>query len=187
MYVNKRLEEQEMHNSRPVNIPGTAALRVTDNETQEEHKQYRPAAGKLQFQWMTYTRRGTCYDTQPTSGFALQVAGSIIHFGAGTQPANGTGATEALQVRNLSQRALSNTKVTTLSNMTRIHTDKPMKPITYRAKAHACATVGAKRDRVDTQGIKAGTFDNLADIVTEDIGADTTGRNLDIVGLHNQY
>ena len=73
------LEEQDMYNSRPVNTPGTAALKTTRNEaalTPDKHKQYRRAVGKLQ--WMTDTRPDICcnkgastrshctHDAQPT-------------------------------------------------------------------------------------------------------------------------
>ena len=54
-YMNNLLEEQDMHNSRPVNTPGTAALKTTTGDTAltpDEHKQYRRAVGKLQ--WRTY-------------------------------------------------------------------------------------------------------------------------------------
>ena len=63
--MNTPLGEQGMSNSRPVNTPGTAALRTTDTEAQlapEEHKAYRRAVGKLQ--WMTYTRPDNCYATK---------------------------------------------------------------------------------------------------------------------------
>ena len=64
-YMNTMLEKQDMHNSRPGNTPGTAALKATNNEaplTPEEHKLYRRAVGKLQ--WMTYTRPDICYATK---------------------------------------------------------------------------------------------------------------------------
>ena len=64
-YINAPLGEQGVSNSRPVNTPGTAALKTPDNEVQltpEEHKAYRRAAGKLQ--WMTYTRPDNCYATK---------------------------------------------------------------------------------------------------------------------------
>ena len=60
-YMNTLLEEQDMHNSRPVNTPGTAAMKTTTGETAltpDKHKQYRRAVGKLQ--WMTYI----CYATK---------------------------------------------------------------------------------------------------------------------------
>ena len=78
------LEEQDMHNSRPVNTPGTAALKATDIEappTPDEHKLYRRAVVKLQ--WMTCTRPDSCYtrkelardltgpNTQPTEAETL--------------------------------------------------------------------------------------------------------------------
>ena len=50
--MNNLLEEQDMHNSRPVNTPGTAALQTTDKEaalTPDEDKQYRRAVGKPQW------------------------------------------------------------------------------------------------------------------------------------------
>ena len=64
-YMNTPLEEQDMHNSKLVNTPRTAALKTTTDETAltpEEHKQYRRVVGKLQ--WMTYSRPDICYATK---------------------------------------------------------------------------------------------------------------------------
>ena len=52
-YMYNLLEEQDMHNSRPVNT-GTAALKTTDNEaalTPDEHKQYRRAMDDIHKTW----------------------------------------------------------------------------------------------------------------------------------------
>ena len=68
-YVTTLLEEQDMQNSRPVNSPGTAALKATDNEVPlapDEHKLYRRAAGKPQ--WMTHPRPAICYATREEKG-----------------------------------------------------------------------------------------------------------------------
>ena len=263
-YMNNLLEEQDMHNSRPVNTPGTAALKTTDNEaalTPDEHKLYRRAVGKLQ--WMTYTRPDICYATKElardltgptthsqqklkhllrylqgtrnlnyivrpaslptrneiqidvytdadwagcpttrksTSGFVIQVAGNTVHFGARTQSvvalssaeselyAIGTGATEALHVKNFLQEAASNMTVTA-----RIHTDSTSgKSIATRIgsskKAKHIELKHLFVQQLVHNGIisihKVGTLDNLADIFTKYIGADTLRRHLYGVGLH---
>ena len=77
-YNNTLLEEAGMQNSKAAAAPGTSALKTptADHDQQlseEEHKAFRRAVGKLQ--WMTYTRPDICYATkelaralqQPTS------------------------------------------------------------------------------------------------------------------------
>ena len=166
-----------MHNSRPVNTPGTEALTATDNEAalrREEHRHYRSAVGKLQ--WMTYTGPDICYAAkelardlkrlkhllrylegatslkyivvpastpnrgqvqvdvytdadwagcpttrESTSGFVIQVAGTTVHIGFGTQSGtlrNRHGSNRSLTRQECLRRSLSNATV-----MTRIHTD----------------------------------------------------------------
>ena len=94
--MNTLLEEQDMHNSRPVNTPGTAALKITTDETAltpYEHKQPRRAVGKLQ--WMTYTRPDTCYATKvqardltaPTA-HSLQKLKHLLRYLQGTRSLN---------------------------------------------------------------------------------------------------
>ena len=266
-YMSTLLEEQGMQDSRPVNTPGTAALKTTDHETPltpEEHKAYRRAVGKLQ--WMTYTRPDICYATKElardltaptthsqhklkhllrylqgtrnlhyivkpasipnkdeiqvdiytdadwagcpstrksTTGFVVQVAGATVHFGARTQAvvalssaeselyAIGTGATEALHVRNFLLEAWNKAKVTT-----RIHTDSTSgKPIATRIgsskKAKHIELKHLFVQQLVQSGIlsihKVGTLDNLADIFTKYIGAETLRRHLYGVGLHDQH
>ena len=95
-YMNNLLEEQDMHNSRPVNTPGTAALKTTTDDTAltpEEHKQYRRAVGKLQ--WMTYTRPDICYATKelardltaPTANSQLKLK-HLLRYLQGTRSLN---------------------------------------------------------------------------------------------------
>ena len=77
-YNNTLLEEAKMENCKPATAPGTAALKTptADHDqplSEDEHKAFRRAVGKLQ--WMTYTRPDICYATkelaralqQPTS------------------------------------------------------------------------------------------------------------------------
>ena len=266
-YMNNLLEEQDMHNSRPVNTPGTAALKTTTDDTAltpDEHKQYRRAVGKLQ--WMTYTRPDICYATKElardltaptahsqlklkhllrylqgtrslnyivrpasmptlkeiqidvytdadwagcpatrksTTGFVIQVAGNTVHFGSRTQSvvalssaeselyAIGTGATEALHVKNFLQEATSSIKITA-----RIHTDSTSgKSIATRIgsskKAKHIELKHLFIQQLVHNGIlsihKVGTLDNLADILTKNVGADTLRRHLYGVGLHGQH
>ena len=265
--MNTLLEEQDMHNSRPVNTPGTAALKTTTDETAltpDEQKHYRRAVGMLQ--WMTYTGPDICYATEElardltaptahslqklkhllrylqgtrslnyivrpaskptqteiqidvytdadwagcpatcksTTGFVIQVAGNTVHFGSQTQSvvalssaesaelsAIGTGATEALHVKNFLQEATSNTKVTA-----RVHTDSTSgKSITTRiGSSKKVKHIELKHSIIQQlvhNGILSihtvGTLDNLADIPTKIVGADTLRRHLYGVGLHGQ-
>ena len=77
-YNNTLLEEAKMQNCKAAAAPGTAALKTptADHDqplSEDEHKAFRRAVGKLQ--WMTYTRPDVCYATkelaralqQPTS------------------------------------------------------------------------------------------------------------------------
>ena len=77
-YNNTLLEEAKMENCKPATAPGTSALKTptADHDqplSEDEHKAFRRAVGKLQ--WMTYTRPDICYATkelaralqQPTS------------------------------------------------------------------------------------------------------------------------
>ena len=77
-YNNTLLEEAGMESCKAATAPGTSALKTptADHDQQlseEEHKAFRRAVGKLQ--WMTYTRPDICYATkelaralqQPTS------------------------------------------------------------------------------------------------------------------------
>ena len=247
-YMNTLPEEQDMHNSRPANTPGTAALKITTDETAftpDKHKQHRRAAGKLQ--WMTYTRSEICYATKElardmtaptahsklklkhllrylhgtrslnyivrpasmptlkeiqidvytdadwagcsatrksTTGFVIQVAGNTVHFGSRTQSvvalssaeselyAIGTGATEALHVKNFLQEATTNTKITA-----RTHTDSTSgKSIATRIgsskKAKHIELKHLFVQQLVRNGIlsihQVGTLDNLADIITSE-------------------
>ena len=138
-----------------------------------------------------------------TSEFVVQVAGATVHFGARTQAvvalssaeselyAIGTGATEALHVRNFLQEAMSTTRV-----MTRIHTDSTSgKSIATRIgsskKAKHIELKHLFVQQLVQNGIlsihKVGALDNLADIFTKYIGADTLRRRLYGVGLHGQH
>ena len=77
-YNNTLLAEAKMENCKPATAPGTSALKTptADHDqplSEDEHKAFRRAVGKLQ--WMTYTRPDICYATkelaralqQPTS------------------------------------------------------------------------------------------------------------------------
>ena len=267
-YMNNLLEEQDMHNSRPVNTPGTAALKTTTDETAltpDEHKHYRRAVGKLQ--WMTYTGPDICYATKElgrdptaptarslqklkhllrylqgtrrlnyivrpasmptqteiqidvytdadwagcpatckcTTGVVIQVAGNTVHFGSQTQSvvavssaksaelyAIGTGATEALHVKNFLQEATSNTKVTAS-----IHTDSTSgKSIATRIRSSKKAKHIELKHLFIQQLVhnsiltihQVGTLDNLEDVRTKNVGADTLRRHLYGGGLHGQH
>ena len=66
-YTTKLLESHNMTNCNPATAPGTSALKTAtaDHEqpvSEEEHKDFRKAVGKLQ--WMTYTRPDISYATK---------------------------------------------------------------------------------------------------------------------------
>ena len=138
-----------------------------------------------------------------TTGFVIQVAGNTVHFGSRTQSvvalssaeselyAIGTGATEALHVKNFLQEATSNMKITA-----RIHTDS-----TSGKSIATCIGSSKKVKHIELKHLfiqqlvhkgtlsihKVGTVDNLADILTKNVGADTLRRHLYGVGLHGQH
>ena len=135
-----------------------------------------------------------------TSGCVILVAGNTVHFGARTQSvvapssakpelyAIGTGATEALHVKNFLQEAASNTTI-----IARVHTDSTSgKSIATRiGSSKEAKHIELKHlfvQQLVHNGIisihKVGTLDNVADIFTKYIGADTLRRHLYGVGLH---